>query len=117
MASFFFFFCSEGAGSCARQRGLQLFRRDGFPIPELKSGSEASEDDQADNLSNVASYVIGLHGSGDKISRNLQDWEVANVALSCHVALYMLAKSYTKLRGDVVGLASERACRLSDKPS
>ena len=39
---------------------------DGFLIPELKGGSEASEDDQADNVSNEALYVIGLHGSGDK---------------------------------------------------
>ena len=59
------------------------FVGDGFLIPELKGGSEASEDDQADNVSNVALYVVGLHRSGDKISRYLQDWEVAKVALSC----------------------------------
>ena len=53
----------------------------GFLIPELKGGSEVSEDEQADNGSNEASNVIGLHGSGDKISRYLQDWEVAKVAL------------------------------------
>ena len=31
-------------------------------------GSEATDGDQADNVSNEALYVIGLHGSGDKIS-------------------------------------------------
>ena len=68
------------------------FVGDGFLIPELKGGSEASEDDQADNVSNEALYVIGLHGSGDKISRYLQDWEVAKVALSCQKALDMLCQ-------------------------
>ena len=63
---------------------------DGFQVPELKGGSEASDYVQADNVSNEALYVIGLHGSGDKISLFLQDWEVAKVALSCHIALDML---------------------------
>ena len=58
------------------------FIGDGLLISELNGGSEASEDDQADNVSNEALYVIGLHGSGDKISRFLQDSEVAKVALS-----------------------------------
>ena len=64
----------------------------GFLIPELKGGSEVSEDDQADNVSNEALYIIGGHGSGDKISRYLQDWEVAQVALSCHTAFDMLCQ-------------------------
>ena len=42
---------------------------DGFLIPELNGGSEASEDDQAEDVSNEALFVIGLHGSGDKIRR------------------------------------------------
>ena len=41
---------------------------DGFLIPELKDGSEASVDEQADNASNEAFYVIGLRGSGDNLS-------------------------------------------------
>ena len=60
---------AEGAGLRARQRGLQLLRRGWSSDPELKGGSEASEGDQANNVSNEALYVIGLHGSGDKISR------------------------------------------------
>ena len=63
---------------------------DGFLVPELKGECEASEDEQADNVSNEAIYVFGVHGSGDKISRYLQDWEVAKVALNCHVAVDML---------------------------
>ena len=68
------------------------FIGDGFLVPELKGGSETSEDDQADNVSNEALNVIGLHGSGEKISRYLQDWEVAKVALSCHKAMDMLCQ-------------------------
>ena len=65
---------------------------DGFLVPELKDESEASEDDQTDNVSNEALHVIGLHGSGDKVCRYLQDWEVAKVVLSCHTALAMLCQ-------------------------
>ena len=50
------------------------------------------EDDQADNVSNEAQNVVGLHGSGDTVSRYLQDWEVAKVALSCLVAMDMLCQ-------------------------
>ena len=70
---------------------------DGFLIPELKDGSEASKDEQADsssdnNVGNGALFVIGLHGSGDVIAHFLQDWEVAMVTPSCHVALDMLCQ-------------------------
>ena len=68
---------------------------EGFLIPELKDGSEASKDEQADsssenNVGNGALFVIGLHRSGDAIALFLQDWEVAKVTLSCHIALDML---------------------------
>ena len=43
-------------------------------------------------MGNDALCVIGLHGSGDKISLFLQDWEVAKVALSYHIALDMLCQ-------------------------
>ena len=68
------------------------YNGDGFLVPDLKDESEASEDDQTDNVSNEALYVIGLHGSADKVSDYLQDWEVAKVALSCHIALDMLCQ-------------------------
>ena len=67
-----------------------------------------------DIVSNETLYVIGLHGSGDKFSRYLQDLEVAKVAVSCHIALDM-PKNETKWKGDEVGSVFERACRLSDK--
>ena len=70
------------------------FIGDGFLVPELKGGREASEDEQADNVSNEALNVIGLHGSGDKISRHLHDWEVAKVALALHFALDMLCHEF-----------------------
>ena len=46
------------------------------------SSSSLSEND----VGNGALFVIGLHGSGDKIANFLQDWEVAKVALSCNIA-------------------------------
>ena len=48
------------------------FIGDGFLVPELKGGSEASDDVQADHVRNEALYVIGLHGSGDEMSLFLQ---------------------------------------------
>ena len=56
---------------------------EGSLVPELKDGSEASKDEQADspsenNEGNGALFVIGLHRSGDAIALFLQDWEVAN---------------------------------------
>ena len=44
------------------------------------------------NVCNHALHVIGLHGPGDKVSLFLKYWELARVALSCHVALDMLCQ-------------------------
>ena len=44
------------------------------------------------NVNNMALHVIGLYGSGDKMSFVLQDWDwqrwlgLAKVAISCHMA-------------------------------
>ena len=70
---------------------------DGFLFPELKDESEASRDEQAgssreNNVGNGALFVIGLHRSGDTIALFLQDWEVAKVALSCHISLDILCQ-------------------------
>ena len=57
------------------------------------SGSPVSSSSSSeDNVGIDALYVIGLHGSGDTIALFLQDWEVAKVSLSCHVALDMLCQ-------------------------
>ena len=66
--------------------------------PTWESEGEAwSEDENVSssgsresNMCNDALHVIGLHGSGNKISFFLKDWELAKVALSCHMALDML---------------------------
>ena len=73
------------------REAFNSFIRDGFQVPELKGESESSDGCQAGNVNNEALHVIGLHGSGDKISLSLflQDWELAKVALSCHMALDM----------------------------
>ena len=68
------------------------FIGDGCRVPELKGESEASKDEQADsssehNVGNGALFVIGPNRSGGAIAHFLQDWEVANVALSCRIAL------------------------------
>ena len=44
------------------------------------------------NVGNDALHVIGLYGLGDSISFFLKDWELAKVALSCHMALDMLCQ-------------------------
>ena len=84
----------------------------------MDSGSSFSWSSSSENnMGNGVFFVIGLHGSGDAIALFLQDWEVAKVALSCHIQHWTCcAKNKTKLKGDVFGLVSERACRLSDKP-
>ena len=57
------------------------------------SGSSVSSSSSSgNNVGNDALFVIGLHGSGDTIAIFLQEWEVAKVALSCHIALDMLSQ-------------------------
>ena len=68
--------------------------------PMWESEGEAwSEDEDASstasregNVCNDALHVVGLHGLGDKIPLFLQDWELAKVAPSCHMALDMLCQ-------------------------
>ena len=71
---------------------FNTFIGDGFQVPELKGESESSGGIQAGNVNNEALHVIGLHGSGDKISLFMQDRELAKVALCCHMALDMLCQ-------------------------
>ena len=55
-----------------------------------ESGSSVSSGGSCEgNVGNDALFVIGLHGSGDTVALFLQDWQVAKVALSCHVSLDM----------------------------
>ena len=57
------------------------------------SGSSVSSSSSCeDNVGDDALYVIVLHGSRDTLALSLQDWEVAKVALSCHMALDMLCQ-------------------------
>ena len=50
----------------------------------------SSDGSREGNVGNDALPVIGMYGPGGKISFFLNDWELAKVALSCHVALDML---------------------------
>ena len=81
--------------------GLEDEWKMGCPkIPMRESEGEAwSEDEDASsgasregNTCNDALHVVGLHGLGDKICLFLQDWELAKVALSCHMALDTLCQ-------------------------
>ena len=68
---------------------------DHWEVMEENSGrsengsSVSSRSSDENNVGNGALFVIGLHGSGDAIAHFLQHWEVA---LSCHIALYMLCQ-------------------------
>ena len=53
--------------------------------------SVSSSDARENNLRKDALHVIGLYGPGDKISLFLKDWELARVALSCHMCQEMIA--------------------------
>ena len=62
-------------------------------------GEAWSEDEDASstasregNVCKDALHVVGLHGPSDKISLFLQDWDLAMVALSCHMELDMLCQ-------------------------
>ena len=67
------------------------------------------------NVCNDALHVIGLYGPGDKISLFLQDWELAKVACSCHMALDMLGQEMHEAwqLGDATERPAVTACVLS----
>ena len=54
--------------------------------------SVSSSGSRESTVCNDALHVIGLYGPGGKISPFLQDWELAKVALSCHLALDRLCQ-------------------------
>ena len=73
----------------------------GYPkSPMWESGDEAWSEDESvpsngsreGNVGNDALHATGLYGPGDKICLFLQDWELAKVALSCHMAPNMLCQ-------------------------
>ena len=57
-----------------------------------KRSSVSSGRSDENNVGTGALFVIGLHGPGSTNALFPQDWEVAKVALSCHVALDMLCQ-------------------------
>ena len=61
-------------------------------------------------MSNDALHVIGLSGPGDKISLFLKDWELAKVALSCHMALAMLCQEVHEVLSSHRGRAVTEGC-------
>ena len=88
----FFFLIQKKPAIELNSEAFSSFIGDGFQVPELEGESESSGGLQAGNVNNEALHVIGLHGSGDKISLFLQDWELAKVALCCQMALDRLCQ-------------------------
>ena len=52
----------------------------------------SSSDFREQNVESLALHVIGLNWSGETVSLFLEHWELARVALSCHVALDILGQ-------------------------
>ena len=52
----------------------------------------SSSDFREHNADSLALNVIGQNWSGEKVSPFLDDWELARVALSCHIFLDMLCQ-------------------------
>ena len=65
--------------------------------PRWESVGEAWFEDES--VSSSALHVIGLQGPGDKVSLFLENWELARVALSCHIALDMLCQEMHEASG------------------
>ena len=76
----------------------------------LDSGSSVSSSSSSENNVGIdALFVIGLHGSSETIALFLRDWEVAKVAVSCHIPLDMFfSRNCMKSKGDVAGSGAER---------
>ena len=56
-------------------------------------GAGTSSSEQCEhNVESLALNVLGPDQSDDKISLFLEDWELARVAWSCHIALDMLCQ-------------------------
>ena len=64
----FFFLIQKKPAIVPNSEAFNSFIRDGFQVPELQGESESSDGYQAGNVNNEALHVVGLHGSGDKIS-------------------------------------------------
>ena len=80
----------EAVKACALV-GLHMMAEE--DLWRMDSGSSCSSSSSSENnVGNGALLVIGPHGSGDAIALFLQDWEVVEVALSCHIALDMLCQ-------------------------
>ena len=60
--------------------------------PSDTGSSVSSSSSSENNVGNDALFVIKVHGSGDTIALFFHDWEVAKLAVSCHIALDMLCQ-------------------------
>ena len=91
----------RGGGSGCEAPGLGDEWKVGCPeSPMCESEGEAWSEDESvssggsreGNVCNDALHVIGLRGPGGSISLFVKDWELAKVALRCHMALDMLCQ-------------------------
>ena len=66
---------------------------------EAWTESEGTSSQCQHNVENLALNVMGQDQSGEKMSLFLEDWELARVALSCHIALDMLCQEMHEVAG------------------
>ena len=76
----------------------------------LEDESVSSSGSREGNVCNDALHVIGLYGPGGKISLFLQDWELAKVALSCHIGPGHAVPENARGLGSWVAAAKEPPC-------
>ena len=63
-----------------------------------ESEGTSSSEQCEHNVESLALNVMEPDQSGEKISLFLEDWELASVALSCHIALDMLCQEMREAR-------------------
>ena len=68
-------------------------------------------------MESLALNVIGKNWSGEAVSLFLEDWELARVALSCHIALDLLCQEMHEACLLGVAAAKEACCHSKESPS
>ena len=77
---------------CRRSRPLCQTARPSTPTSGMVFSSQSSRTKVRRRKTSRQTARIALHRSGSAIAHFLQDWEMAKVALSCHVALDILCQ-------------------------
>ena len=101
------FLAAEGEDGSSGSQFLDL------GCPESEGFSSSSSEQYEHNVESVALNVMEQDQSGEKRSLFLEDWELATVALSRHIALDMLCQEMHEAWS--LGSCCQEACCLSKK--